>query len=68
MPILIYIVMGTVRESSLLAHGLNQIAPAVSSALKTFTTLCAAETFSKSGENYSSKSLEVSLVMSLYHI
>ena len=61
MPILLYLVIGTIRESSPANKQEEEVSHVVTVALKTLTMLCSAKSFNKDSEKLSSQHVQVSL-------
>ena len=61
MPILLYLVIGTIRESSPASKQEEEVSHVVTVALKTLTMLCSAKSFNKDSEKLSSQHVQVSL-------
>ncbi|XP_067939352.1 HEAT repeat-containing protein 5B-like isoform X2 [Watersipora subatra] len=59
MPILLYLVIGTIKEVSPVSRMDADMCPAVKTALKTLTVLCSPTAFHKDGEKHSPQSIEL---------
>ena len=59
MPILLYLVIGTIKEVSPATKQDADMCPAVTTALKTLTVLCSPASFNKEEAKHSAQSIQV---------